>query len=421
MGFFAALVTGGLKTAAKTGYSKRIKPLLLVAEMTRGSLFRRAKKVICRGGSSRGGSSRDEQGNPIRRRGRTTCADIQNMPPGTRIYIEVNENNIPCNIPESILLGSYHGVVARDPTFAPIIFPDWRNKRMEPFKKKMLAEVESKFEFPGHIRHWILQSLGVKWRNYKTTLKAEHWDSRPIEEILETVPAGVDQTQWCQLVNQWSKPEDQTQTCKLLTEEGLTPEDDNIEANKRVFAIVMGPEHSGRVRTQGFGVTPTRFFPQSKTEGGSGSNFGQIASLREEFRSFQDNQKREFGLFRDEMRQFMVAMTIHPMPDSLLMSCRDLFTGEGSSSGSTQYSEHHTWLDVVGGRQRGRVYGLGSQGYAYKKSSSTSAFYDASGAEEIVSQRVAALTREIEEMINVQNEMQAELRSYRDDNQKKKQ
>ncbi|KAH0452794.1 hypothetical protein IEQ34_017118 [Dendrobium chrysotoxum] len=51
-------------------------------------------------------------------------------------------------------------------------------------------------------------------------------------------------------------------------------------------------------------VTPTRYFPQSKSEegGGSGSNFGQMASLREEFRSFRDNQMREFGSFRDEMR-----------------------------------------------------------------------------------------------------------------------
>ncbi|KAI0522691.1 hypothetical protein KFK09_005076 [Dendrobium nobile] len=298
--------------------------------MAGGSCFRQAKKVVCRGGSSRGGSSRgessretesimpstpvhpdsqeeiecsgtqqasrhsfcgaapasqegiwliDEQGNPLRRRGKTTCADIQNMPPGTRIHIEVNENNVPCNITESILLGTYLGVVARDPVLAPIAFSDWRNKGMEPFKKKMLAEVE----FPGHIRHWILQSLGVKWRNYKTTLKAEHWDSRPIEEILEAVPAGVDQMQWCQLVNKWSKPEDQTQACNLLAEEGLTPEEGNIEANERVFAIVMGPEHSGRVRTQGFGVTPTRYFPQSKNEegSGSGSSFGQIASLRE--------------------------------------------------------------------------------------------------------------------------------------------
>ncbi|KAH0464564.1 hypothetical protein IEQ34_007350 [Dendrobium chrysotoxum] len=162
------------------------------------------------------------------------------MPPGIRIHIEVNENNIPCNIPESILLGTYLGVVARDLVLAPIAFPDWRNKGMEPFKKKMLAEVE-------------------------------------------------------------------TQACNLLAEEGLTPEDGNIEANERVFTIVMGPEHSGQVRTQGFGVTPTRYFPHSKNEecGGSDSNFGQIASLREEFKSFRDNQIRDFGSFRDEMRQFM--------------------------------------------------------------------------------------------------------------------
>ncbi|KAH0435520.1 hypothetical protein IEQ34_026601 [Dendrobium chrysotoxum] len=97
------------------------------------------------------------------------------------------------------------------------------------------------------------------------------------------------------------------QACNLLAEEGLTPEDGNIEANERVFTIVMGPEHSGRVRTQGFGVTPTRYFPHSKNEegGGSGNNFGQIASLREEFKSFRDNQIRDFGSFRDEMRQFM--------------------------------------------------------------------------------------------------------------------
>ncbi|PKU66554.1 hypothetical protein MA16_Dca006882 [Dendrobium catenatum] len=84
----------------------------------------------------------DDEGDPIKKRGRTTCADIQSMPPGTRVHIEVNENMVPCNIPESILLGSYLGVLARDPILAPISFSDWRNKGMELFKKRMLAEVE---------------------------------------------------------------------------------------------------------------------------------------------------------------------------------------------------------------------------------------------------------------------------------------
>ncbi|KAI0516653.1 hypothetical protein KFK09_009330 [Dendrobium nobile] len=99
-------------------------------------------------------------------------------------------------------------------------------------------------------------------------------------------------------------------------------------------------------------------------------------------------------------------------------------TGEGSSSRSAHISEYQTWSEVVGGRQRGRVYGMGSQAFAIEGSSYTSAFHDPSGAEESVSERIAALTREIEEMKRVQsreieemrkvqNEMQAELQSYR--------
>ncbi|PKU81316.1 hypothetical protein MA16_Dca025040 [Dendrobium catenatum] len=84
----------------------------------------------------------DDEGALIKKRGLTTCADIQSMPPGTQIHIEVNENMVPCNIPESILPGSYLGIVARDPILAPISFADWCKKGMEPFEKRMLAEVE---------------------------------------------------------------------------------------------------------------------------------------------------------------------------------------------------------------------------------------------------------------------------------------
>ncbi|KAI0511229.1 hypothetical protein KFK09_011854 [Dendrobium nobile] len=394
---------------------------LLMMEMTRRTTYRRAKKVVSRGGSSRGSEtpstpihpdstceqSQEENecsgtqqsprhstceqiqtpndgilliGVPVRRRGRTTCIDIQNMPPGTRVHIEVNENNVPSNISESVLLGSYLGVIARDPVLAPLSFPDWRNKGLEPYKKKMLAEVESKFAFPGHIRHWILQSLGVKWRNHKTNLKAEHWDCRPIEEIMESVPAGVDATQWCHLVNQWSQPKDKEraainaanakkqtcphtmgrvssvrrqqemaikdrlllwrvnrlrkdgtwssedanqrwiQACKLLAKDELTPEDGNVEANERVFSMVMGPEHPGRVRTQGFGVTPTRYFPHSTNNGTSscGSNLSQIVNLKEEFRE-------EFNSLRTEMRQFMQEIRMqHPPQGSSQMRLKPL-------------------------------------------------------------------------------------------------
>ncbi|PKU86344.1 hypothetical protein MA16_Dca002175 [Dendrobium catenatum] len=336
----------------------------LSLEMTRRNTYRRAKKVVSRGGSSRG----YETPTPIHPDSTCDQSKEENECSGTQqsrrhsTYEQIQTPN------DGILL---IGVITRDPVLAPLSFPDLRNKGLEPFKKKMLAEVESKFAFPGHICHWILQSLRVKWRNLKTNLKVEHWDNRPIEEIMESIPAGVDATQWCHLVTQWSQPKDKEraainsanakkqtcphtmgrvssvrrqqemaikdrlllwrvnrlrkdgtwpsedanqrwiQACELLAKDGLTPEDGNVEANERVFGMVMEPEHPGRVRTQGFGVTPTRYFPHSTNNGTSscGSNFSQIVNLKEEVNSL-----------RTEMRQFIQEIRMqHPPQGSSQM------------------------------------------------------------------------------------------------------
>ncbi|KAH0455836.1 hypothetical protein IEQ34_015868 [Dendrobium chrysotoxum] len=90
----------------------------------------------------------------------------------------------------------------------------------------------------------------------------------------------------------WLKPEDQidynygelpecikmVQDCDLLTEEGLTPEDGNVESSERVFSMIMGPEDLRRVQTKGLGVIPTKYFPNSTIEADSGSesSFSQI-------------------------------------------------------------------------------------------------------------------------------------------------
>ncbi|KAH0461398.1 hypothetical protein IEQ34_008973 [Dendrobium chrysotoxum] len=239
-----------------------------------------------------------------------------------RVRIRLRTNP---DIGQSILLGSYLGVVAKDPILAPISFSDWRNKGLEPFKKRMLAEVEAKFEFPTNIKHWILQSLGVKWCNFKTSLKAEHWDSRPVEEIMEAVPAGVDSVQWYQLISKWSQPQDKSvqdrlllwkinrtrkdgswsseearqkwaHASEMLAEEGLMPEDGNFEANEKVFKAIMGSEHPGRVRTQGFGVIPSRYFPHSTTtpciSSGGNTAFDRVVKLEEVVRILQNEVRQ---------------------------------------------------------------------------------------------------------------------------------
>ncbi|KAH0468219.1 hypothetical protein IEQ34_003252 [Dendrobium chrysotoxum] len=71
------------------------------------------------------------------------------------------------------------------------------------------------------------------------------------------------------------RQQEMIQSCELLAEDGLTLEDGNMEANERVFSMVMGPEHPGRVRIQG------------TNEGRSSgrNNLSQLVNLKEEVNS----------------------------------------------------------------------------------------------------------------------------------------
>ncbi|KAH0469059.1 hypothetical protein IEQ34_002291 [Dendrobium chrysotoxum] len=70
--------------------------------------------------------------------------------------------------------------------------------------------------------------------------------------------------------------------------------------------------------------------------------------------------------------------------------------GEGSSAGSTEYSDYHTWSQVVGGMQHDRVYGLGSQAYTYEGQTSSGSNFSSSTQESLYIQQIAALTVELE-------------------------
>ncbi|PKU83163.1 hypothetical protein MA16_Dca007821 [Dendrobium catenatum] len=103
---------------------------------------------------------------------------------------------------------------------------------------------------------------------------------------------------------------------EMLAKEGLMPEDGNLEANEKVFKVIMGPEHLGRVRAQGFEVTPSRFFPHSTTTpdsiSGGNTAFDRVVRLEELVHTLQS-----------ELRQFTRSYQgQHPPPGSSTMVCK---------------------------------------------------------------------------------------------------
>ena len=58
--------------------------------------------------------------------------------------------------------------------------------------------------FPPETRKWVLASLNKKWRDFKSDLKAGHYDlGKRKEEIIRNVPKDVLEEQWPILVNGW--------------------------------------------------------------------------------------------------------------------------------------------------------------------------------------------------------------------------
>ncbi|KAL0907956.1 hypothetical protein M5K25_022415 [Dendrobium thyrsiflorum] len=71
---------------------------------------------------------------------------------------------------------------------------------------------------------------------------------------------------------------------------------------------------------------------------------------------------------------------------------------ERSSERLAYYSDHLTWLQVVGGIYKGWVYSLGSQAYAYEGQTFDGCSFSASSQELLYSQQVAALTIEADQV-----------------------
>ncbi|KAH0464737.1 hypothetical protein IEQ34_004840 [Dendrobium chrysotoxum] len=83
--------------------------------------------------------------------------------------------------------------------------------------------------------------------------------------------------------------------------------------------------------------------------------------------------------------------------------------GEDSSGGSTEYSDYRTWSQAVGGMQHCRVYGLGSQAYAYEGQTSSGCSFSSSTKESLYTQQITALTAELEHVRKAKADWQMQM------------
>ncbi|XP_071923170.1 uncharacterized protein [Coffea arabica] len=166
---------------------------------------------------------------------------------------------------------------------------DWREMTNDK-KQDMLVLVKEKFRLPPSADFWTLKSIGKKWRNWKSALKAKYYNpNESIESQINNRDQQILKDQWRNLLAYWSLEEtnmkklghlpsrvdmfehcytdsngnpgndDVTATLQALKEKvsQLPPGSNDDVGRNDAFAQVFGEDNNGRVRMYGLGVTPS--------------------------------------------------------------------------------------------------------------------------------------------------------------------
>ncbi|KAH1046297.1 hypothetical protein J1N35_037081 [Gossypium stocksii] len=258
-----------------------------------------------------------------RGRGRTLLTDLYDLAPTKRVKVRKNNHGQPVGTEAQVLAG-YLGILARNSNMLPINYESWhhmpdsnKNQALDNIKERFILEVSDDY---------IKKTLGKKWRDNKSTLKKQYFNKDiSLEEKLCNVPPGMLRYQWedtdrerigtssrqkqkfthtarsrsfaciaeaeevssgqkvgpLQLFNITHRKKDGSpmtseagEIMERLKEkkaeyEATASTDSSVnheDIDNRIITEVLGPERYGRVRFQGSGVTPTRYFGSSSQQ-----------------------------------------------------------------------------------------------------------------------------------------------------------
>ncbi|KAL2460540.1 Uncharacterized protein Adt_43960 [Abeliophyllum distichum] len=229
-----------------------------------------------------------------RGRGPTRCLQLLSE---KRISITTNALGQPIGH-EAPKLTSFLGILARNGNLLPLTYVDWRAVPNES-KESLWQKVQSRFDIDPVSKGWVLQSLGRKWKDWKSKLKSAHYYPHETdEERLANCDERVLPDQWASLIVHWSSETEErakrsdgkepsraelfilTRTCRngqpvneasaavimqLQGHEKQQETSQNSTTRDDTFSRVLGKDKHGRVRCYGLGSSPSDLGVQKPT------------------------------------------------------------------------------------------------------------------------------------------------------------
>nr|XP_016468354.1 PREDICTED: uncharacterized protein LOC107790894 [Nicotiana tabacum] len=170
-----------------------------------------------------------------------------------RKIIILNEYNQPVGPTKEVVkeLGSFLGTLARSGTFCPLNVFNWRKLHT---KDDMWKYIKEKYDIPDEAKQWVFESVCSTWRKYKSQLKTNHFTAYAHDELrMENRTVDVSKSHFKDFLKYWNSDPHKAEMERIQS----TRESEDGSHSVDAYASVMGPEHPGRVRLYGRGVTKT--------------------------------------------------------------------------------------------------------------------------------------------------------------------
>ncbi|GAB2268809.1 hypothetical protein Dimus_003754 [Dionaea muscipula] len=221
---------------------------------------------------------RDDSKKGKKTRGRTMKAGIHALTEKDQKVIIMNANFQLIGPDEQTVTDfvEFLGTLSRTSSLCPLTVDKWTdmNKVYKDAKEKMWDYVKKRWVVPNGAKKWVLQTIGVLWRNFKGRLKRDHYTPYETTKMRwKNRPEDVSDEDFKFLLKKWKDPKYKSRMEELQSQQsGKSGEDAESSCSVDPFLAIMGKEHNGRVRLHGRGVTPSNLGKASIGNGSSSIN-----------------------------------------------------------------------------------------------------------------------------------------------------
>ncbi|GAB2288274.1 hypothetical protein Dimus_022614 [Dionaea muscipula] len=224
------------------------------------------------------GHERDDSKKGKKTRGRTMKGGIHALTEKDQKVIIMNANFQPIGLDEQTVIDfvEFLGTLSRTSSLCPLTVDKWTdmNKVYKDAKEKMWDYVKKRWVVSNGAKKWVLQTIGVLWRNFKNKVKRDHYTPYETTKMRwKNRPEDVSDEDFKFLLKKWKDPKYKTRMEELQSQQnGKSGEDAESSCSMDPFLTIMGKEHNGRVRLYGRGVTPSSLGKASTGNGSSSTN-----------------------------------------------------------------------------------------------------------------------------------------------------